>query len=216
MNTSSVRTEPNKRNTLNRLLEVARQEFSKKGLSGARIEDIAREAGITKQLVYHYYGSKERLFSAVLDESSQRIMAELIALDVEHLAPTVALRELLYYCFDQYRDDPFLGALALEGIRYHDAHDTPRNMFADLTPALAEKFDNILKRGAQCGEFKAVADPRLFLATAALLTSGGFTNHYSMSVLVGVDTRSTQGMQLWRQHSVDFIVSSISLVPAPA
>ncbi|ANG64424.1 TetR family transcriptional regulator [Marinobacterium aestuarii] len=215
MKKTSVRTEPNKRDTLNRLLDVARQEFSKKGLSGARIEDIARGAGITKQLIYHYYGSKERLFSAVLDESSQRIMAELIALEVEHLAPTAALRALLNCCFDQYRDDPFLGALALEGIRYHDANDTPRNIFADRSPALAEKFDNILKRGAQCGEFKTVEDTRLFLATAALLTSGGFTNHYSVSVLIGVDTRSAQGMQLWRQYSADFIISSISLTPTP-
>lgn len=215
MNTSPVRTNTNKRNTLNRLLEVARQEFSTKGLSGARIEEIAREAGVTKQLVYHYYGSKERLFSAVLDESSNRIMAELIALEVEHLAPTLALREILNYCFDLYMKDPFLGALALEGIRYHDAHDTPRNMLAELTPALAEKFDRILQRGAQSGEFKAVTDPRLFLATAALLTSGGFTNHYSMSVLIGVDTRSAQGMQMLRQYAVDFIVSSISLTANP-
>jgi len=40
---------------------------------------LQREAGVTKQLVYHYYGSKEVLFSTVLDDASQQIMQELIA-----------------------------------------------------------------------------------------------------------------------------------------
>ena len=57
--------EPGKRNTIRRLIETARLEFAEKGLAGVRMEELAREAGITKQLIYHYYGSKEGLFVAV-------------------------------------------------------------------------------------------------------------------------------------------------------
>ena len=55
-----------KRRTISRLLDVARAEFADKGLDGARIDEIARRAGITKQLIYHYYSSKEELFGAVV------------------------------------------------------------------------------------------------------------------------------------------------------
>jgi AcrR family transcriptional regulator len=206
----SEQTEPGKRNTLKRLLAAARGEFASKGLAGARIEDIARDAGITKQLVYHYYGSKDGLFVAVLDESSETIMSELTGLDVESLRPQAALRVMLNHFFDQYRDDPLLGALALEGIRYHHSHQTPRNRFLELTPALIGKLDAILKRGAISGEFKPDVNPRLLLASAALLTSGWFTNRYSVSALTGLDTESVDGMATWREYSAELVLASIS------
>ena len=209
MNNPSNRAEPNKRDTMNRLLAAARQIFAQKGLAGARVEDIAREAGVTKQLVYHYYGSKEVLFSTVLDDASQQIMQELIAFEIDHLPPEQALRTLLNCCFDQYMEDPLLGALALEGLRYHEAADTRPNNFASQSPALAIKFSSVLQRGIKAGVFKPDIDARLFLASSALLMSGGFTNHYTMSVLVGFDTTSKEGMRIWREHSANFILNSI-------
>ncbi|WP_338050094.1 TetR/AcrR family transcriptional regulator [Pseudomonas typographi] len=202
--------EPGKRNTLKRLLAAARVEFASKGLAGARVEDIARDAGITKQLVYHYYGSKDGLFVAVLDESSETIMSELVGLNVESLAPPAALRAMLNHFFDQYRDDPLLGDLALEGIRYHHSHQTPRNRFLELAPALIEKLDSILKRGALSGEFRPDINPRLLLASAALLTSGWFTNRYSVSALTGLDTESAEGMATWREYSAQWVLASIA------
>ncbi|WP_313054253.1 TetR/AcrR family transcriptional regulator [Pseudomonas lopnurensis] len=206
---SNARPETGKRQTMNRLLEAARVEFARKGLAGARIENIAHEAGVTKQLAYHYFRSKEGLFIAVLDVASQRIMSELIALPVKHLSPPDALRALLGHFFDQYRDDPLLGALALQGIQYHDTHPTPRNRFLELAPALIAKLDDILRRGAASGDFRPGIDARLFLATASLQTTGWFTNGYSMSTLTGLGTRSPEGMAIWRQHSAQFLLASI-------
>jgi len=48
------------------LVEAARQEFSLKGIAGARVDAIAARAGVNKQLVYHYFGSKDELFREVL------------------------------------------------------------------------------------------------------------------------------------------------------
>lgn len=210
MTTETMQAHSSKQITLNRLLASARENFALKGLAGARIEDIAREAGVTKQLVYHYYGSKVSLFSTVLEDASRQIMGELIELDIDNLPPKDALRKLLYCCFDQYMDDPLLGTLALEGIRYHESQDSRPNSFTDRSPALAHKFSSVLERGIADGVFKPDVDARLFLASASLLMSGGFTNHYSMSVLVGFDTRSDAGMRVWREHSANFILASIA------
>jgi TetR/AcrR family transcriptional regulator len=49
-----------------RILEVATREFAEKGLAGARVAEIAEQAGVNKQLLYYYFGSKEGLYSAVL------------------------------------------------------------------------------------------------------------------------------------------------------
>jgi AcrR family transcriptional regulator len=202
-----------KRQTMDRVLAVAREEFSDKGLAGARVEKIARDVGVTKQLLYHYYGSKEGLFVAVLDETSRSIHAEIAAFDTDHLPPPEALRALLHYFFDQYRKDPLLGTLAQEGIRYHAGHQTPRNRFLESAPMLIGKIERIIQRGVDSGDFRADVEPRLFLAAASLITSGWFTNSYSISTLSGMDTLSQEGMATWRRFSADFLLTSIATAP---
>jgi AcrR family transcriptional regulator len=49
-----------------RILDVAIREFARKGLAGARVDEIARRAGVNKQLLYYYFKSKEGLYNAVL------------------------------------------------------------------------------------------------------------------------------------------------------
>lgn len=53
-------------NSKSRLLEAARAEFSAKGIAGARVDAIARRAGVNKQLVYYHFGSKDELFRELL------------------------------------------------------------------------------------------------------------------------------------------------------
>jgi len=91
------------------LLKVARAAFAAHGLAGARVDDIARTASVTKQLVYYYFNSKEQLFACVLDESAEENIAALLALDFDHLTPREALRAALNQAFDHYRDDSALG-----------------------------------------------------------------------------------------------------------
>ncbi|MBT9475137.1 TetR/AcrR family transcriptional regulator [Polaromonas sp.] len=198
-----------KRATITRLLKEARQAFSEKGLAGARVDEIARAAGVTKQLVYHYFSSKEELFASVLDESAQDVLADLLALELDHLPPTVALRVLLEHSFDQYRSDPALGALAQEGLRFHEHNVVHRNHFSDMAPALVTQMERILRRGAASGEFQQGVDARLFCAASALVTTGGFTNRYTVSAVAGFDTTSPGGIAAWRQFSVDFVLASI-------
>jgi AcrR family transcriptional regulator len=51
-----------------RLLDAAFQEFSERGLAGARVDRIAAAASANKQAIYAYFGSKENLFDAVLGD----------------------------------------------------------------------------------------------------------------------------------------------------
>jgi TetR/AcrR family transcriptional regulator len=47
-----------------RILEAARNEFVSYGLSGARVDRIAHDSGVNKNLIYHYFGSKDALWKA--------------------------------------------------------------------------------------------------------------------------------------------------------
>ena len=56
-------------NTETKILEAARKVFMKKGLSGARMQEIADEAGINKALLHYYFRSKDQLFYAIFKEA---------------------------------------------------------------------------------------------------------------------------------------------------
>jgi AcrR family transcriptional regulator len=56
-----------------RILQAAESEFATAGLAGGRVERIAAKAGVNKQLVYHYFGSKAGLYDAVVRSVSDRL-----------------------------------------------------------------------------------------------------------------------------------------------
>jgi AcrR family transcriptional regulator len=209
MTAVTSRAHNTKRETISRLLAVAEKEFGAKGLEGARVDDIARAAGVTKQLVYNYYRSKDELFASLLDEASAQAMSEMVKLELEHLPPPQALRAFLNYHFDQYRRFPMLGLTVMEENRQHGMHISSRNKFPELTPLLVAKLSRILERGSASGDFKSGVDPAAFLATAVLITAGCFVNGHCLSVMMGIDLTTAAGMSTWRDHSVEFILAAV-------
>jgi len=59
--------ERNPERSRERILDAALEEFAAKGFAGARVEAIAKRAGLNKQLISHHFGGKEGLYRAVMD-----------------------------------------------------------------------------------------------------------------------------------------------------
>lgn len=205
-----------KSDTLIRLIQAAREEFAFKGLSGAKIENIAHAAGVTKQLVYHYFQGKDDLFSAVLDDASAQTMPKLVATNFDALPPPQALRTFLHAVFDQYRSDPLLGPLAREAVRFREGHRSPRNQFLGLASSLTANFERIVERGIASGDFRPDVDLRTALTAASLLLSGGFTNRYTASTLLGYDPAADEGMDVWMDGAISFVLAALSRPAAPS
>ena len=70
-----------------RILAAARALFARRGYEGGSIRDIARQAGVSKANVFHHYGSKAGLYSAVLEDSSSVFQAILDSLGDEERTP---------------------------------------------------------------------------------------------------------------------------------
>src|SRR3569833_1534946 len=76
----------NRERTRSNIVAAARAEFAARGYAGARMEQIAQRAGVTKELIYHYFRSKEALFEEV--RTSQLADAE-----AEHALPQSPLAD---------------------------------------------------------------------------------------------------------------------------
>ena len=61
--------------TKRNIIDIATEEFAAMGLSGARVDAIAERTNTTKRMFYYYFGSKEGLYEAVLEEAYGKIRA---------------------------------------------------------------------------------------------------------------------------------------------
>jgi AcrR family transcriptional regulator len=119
--------------TRQRLLEAAADEFAAYGIAGARVERIAAAARSNKSQIYHHFGSKKRLFDAVLDALVTRT-ADQVPFDARDL-PGYAARLV-----DLYEDDPRIARLAT----WHRLeHSAPAGRIAMLAAALLDESEQI-------------------------------------------------------------------------
>lgn len=81
---------PDAERTRREILAAARQEFAENGLSGARIDTIAARMRTNKRMIYYYFGSKEGLYLATLEQVYSEIRSVEQELDLESLTPSDA------------------------------------------------------------------------------------------------------------------------------
>jgi AcrR family transcriptional regulator len=109
-------------------------------------------------MIYYYFGGKEGLYVAVLEQAYSRIRSLEQQLDVEHLDPVEAIRELAGLTFDHHESHPdFIRLVSIENIHRaeHLARSTVLSGLAD--PALVV-LGAILQRGWDAGLFREDVD----------------------------------------------------------
>jgi AcrR family transcriptional regulator len=141
------------------ILAVATREFADKGFAGARVDEIAAKTSTTKRMLYYYFGSKEGLYVAVLEHAYAGIRALEQELDVEHLDPVDAIRQLAELTFDHHESHPdFIRLVSIENIHHAKHLSRSTTLSARANPAL-DVLSRILDRGRATGRFREDVDP---------------------------------------------------------
>jgi AcrR family transcriptional regulator len=92
--------------TVQRIVVAARKVFAKRGLAGARMDDIARVAGVNKALPYYYFRNKEELHRFVLETMIAQISAQMESPAVLSMDPPERVRALVNLTFDFVMRNP--------------------------------------------------------------------------------------------------------------
>jgi AcrR family transcriptional regulator len=144
--------------TRQEILEVATREFADQGYAGARVDEIAAQTRTTKRMIYYYFGGKEQLFVAVLEQAYAEIRRAEQTIDVDHLAPTDAILRLAELTFDHHEaHSDFIRLVSIENI-HHAEHIAGRDDFAGQNSPAIELIDAILERGRRDGAFTRDVD----------------------------------------------------------
>lgn len=193
-----------------RILNVALQEFSRLGLSGARIDAIAAESGLNKAMIYYHFGSKEDLYVAALEESYRRFRQIEGELQIdERLAPEPALRRLVAASFDFHAAHPeFVRMVMGENINQGEYIRKIPDLRAINRSAITV-LERLCRRGVEEGVFRADVDPVDLHMSISALSFYNVSNRHTFSHIFERDLGAQQVHAARRACVVDTILRAV-------
>lgn len=137
------------------ILEVATEEFADKGLSGARVDEIAAKTRASKRMIYYYFGGKQALYRAVLEKAYADIRNTEARSDLAQMPPVDALRRLIEVTFDYDESHKrFVRLVSIENI--HRAQHLQRlPSIQKINASVIHTLEDILERGRRGGVFRS-------------------------------------------------------------
>lgn len=161
--------------TIERILASAEAEFGSKGLDGAKIDDIAKAAGISKQLIYHYFKGKVDLYSELLLHLARRNMELLCAIDFAALTPLDGARAFFETLFRTFRDNPFSSTITLDQGLHVGAQVRYHHQVEKLREDLYLRFGASIERGKADGQIRQDVDVAAVHFLAVVMVTGSLT-----------------------------------------
>lgn len=150
-----------------RIADAAREEFTRCGFAGARVARIAGEAGVNKQLIFYYFGSKAGLYEAVCASIVDAV--DTYTPPAATAGPaTEQLKAAVARLYTSLSERPELVSLLYDSGRGPSASRSARRIMTQLARDLKE----VVSRGQGLGYFRDDADPELAAQQAVVLCAG--------------------------------------------
>ena len=188
------------------ILVAATREFAHHGLGGARVDRIAADARTNKRMLYYYYGGKEALFVAVLEDTYARIRRAERSLSLLDVDPVEGVRRLVEFTWNYYLAHPefltLLNSENLHGARHVRKSPNVREMNSPVIETLAE----VLARGVQSGAFRRGVDALQLYVSIAALSYFYLSNNQTLSAVFGRDLATPRARKERLEHMVDVVL----------
>ncbi len=162
--------------TREKILDAGLKVFSKKGYVSTTLDDIAREAGVTRGAVYwHFKNGKPELFEVLINERSRGAQEIATSVVAEGGTPLQTLERILIRLMEYLEeDDDFRAVQELTILRTEvvpELEDSMKEKFR-LQRASIDSFAELIRKGQQAGEIRQDVDPEIAAVTAIGLMNG--------------------------------------------
>jgi TetR/AcrR family transcriptional regulator len=192
-----------------RILEAARKVFFRKGYDGARMQDIANEAGINKALLHYYFRNKETLFGMILRDALGKLLPrvnEIFDRD-EPLADKIRAFTRTYV--GMVMDNPYLPLFVLHAL--HSGEDVGLvAKFREIAGQLPfVRFRDAILQAMERGEIRPL-DPRQLIMNILSLCLFPFVARPAFEMITRIESQAYDEMLRQRADSVtDFVLAAI-------
>ena len=202
--------------TRENILRAAIKVFARHGFSGGSVEKISKAAKSVDRMIYYYFGNKEGLFVAVLEEIYRRFNVAEATLRLDEAEPVRSLEAMIRFVIRYYRDHPeFVSLLNSENL--HRGKHIGKSLRAReySSPAIGTT-ERVLLGGIERGLFRPdIAARDLYLLIAA---AGYFhqSNRFTLSAFLGEDLEAPEALARWEGFVIDMVIRGVVVAPARA
>ena len=192
--------------TMANIVEVATREFADKGLTGARIDEIAAATQTSKRMIYYYFTSKEGLYVTVLEEAYRRIRSIENELHLEDLEPEDALRKLVGFTFDYQLANPdFIRLVMTENI-HNGEFLAQSKTIQQLNVPVINAVKAVYERGVKARVFRRNLDAVDLHMSISALCFFNVSNRHTFSLIFKRDLDSPRALAQRRDSIVEMVV----------
>ena len=193
--------------TRDRILEAAHAVFLRHGTSGARMQEIADEAGVNKALLHYYFGSKALLADAVFVRAAGELFPRLFAILQSELSIEEKVRVIVPTYIDFLRPRPYLPVYVM-----HEMHAHPgriADVFAQRGPVPLEVLRQQIADAVASGRMRPIAAEHFVVSLIAMVVFP-FMARPALEMLLRVDTAHWDAFLDERRRTVaEFFLNAI-------
>lgn len=193
------------------ILAVATHEFSEKGFAGARIDLIAEATRTSKRMIYYYFGSKEGLYLAVLEDAYGRIRQIEGELHLEDLEPIEALRTLVGFTVDYERTNPDFIRLVMNENIQRGATLARSSSIQQLNSTVIDTIAEVYQRGVASGVFRPGLDPVDLHMSISALSFFNVSNRHTFALIFKRDMDSPEAIAQRRENIVEMLLRYVEI-----
>lgn len=196
-----------------RLLESAIDEFSSEGYSGARTERIARLAGTNIRMLYHYFGSKDDLYVAVLEAVMADLRHDELRLDPEEEEPLAGLLHIADFVDRHFATHPRLRKLlAFENLN-EARHLARSNRIPEMSSPVIALIRRLLVRGVAAGVIRPGIDALHLYVAMVSLSYYGRAHAFTLSRIFNKDLQAASWQKAHQKMTRQMVAAFLTQAP---
>jgi AcrR family transcriptional regulator len=192
------------------IVAAAIDEFAARGFKGASMDAIAARTDTTRALINYYFGSKEKLYIAVLEQVYGEIREAEGELDLDHLEPLDAIRRIVEFTFNYYLEHEGFVRLVVAENQARGRHLRKSKTMRGLNRPIIERLARVIERGQAQGRFRPGVDPVEIHKAIAALGMFNMSNQYTFGSIFQREMGSKGDVARRRKIVADIILSYLT------
>jgi AcrR family transcriptional regulator len=193
-----------------RIVKAAIEEFAGRGFKGASMDAIAARTHTTRAMINYYFGGKEQVYLAVLEQVYAEIRHAESLLDLEHLAPVDAIRRIVEFTFDYYLSHQYFVQIVVAENQARGRHFRKSKAMRTLNRPIIDLLARVVERGQAAGKFRRGVDPVEVHMAIAALGMFNVTNQYTFGAIFQRDMGTKGNVRARRAMVAEVILSYLT------
>jgi AcrR family transcriptional regulator len=192
------------------IVAAAIDEFAARGFKGASMDAIAARTNTTRALINYYFGAKERLYIAVLEQVYGEIREAEGGLDLDHLPPVAAVRRIVEFTYNYYLTHEGFVRLVVAENQARGRQLRKSRVMRTLNRPIIDRLARVIERGQAEGRFRPGVDPVEVHKSIAALGMFNVTNRHTFGAIFQRDMGSKGDVARRRDIVADIVVSYLT------